>query len=277
MPWWTEIEPTSQRLHSCVIKLGSNIPASSASRRGRNSIFRFRYARSTFVKAVFFFRENSERRDNVGAGNKSASLENVLLVLRWALVLVSPSRPCRPFYYIVTTTSFASTASFLRDLSWVDWRVGKTGMWYVAAFNRCAVVERLRSTRWRLVAWTASLWPASESGTATTQRTMSEPYLERGCACRRSKTISLYMRLHKYRAIVMSDRGGWGGLRLSSVDAMLMFVWWSRTYVSTALLPGSATTRYASDCQDVDHPSSMLNQCFSGPAKLMLGSGLTRI
>jgi hypothetical protein len=42
----------------------------------------FRYARSAFVEAVFFFGGDSERKDDVGAGNEGASSENVLLMLR---------------------------------------------------------------------------------------------------------------------------------------------------------------------------------------------------
>jgi hypothetical protein len=45
-------------------------------------MFGFKYARSAFVEAVFFFGEDRERKDDVGAGNEGASSENALAVLR---------------------------------------------------------------------------------------------------------------------------------------------------------------------------------------------------
>jgi hypothetical protein len=45
-------------------------------------MFGFRYARSAFVEAVFFFGGDRERKDDAGAGNEGALSENALAVLR---------------------------------------------------------------------------------------------------------------------------------------------------------------------------------------------------
>ena len=122
------------------------MPISSIFLKGRNSMFRLRYARSAFVDAVFFFRGDSERKDNAGARNKGTPLENALAALRCASASASSSRPCRPSRRVAITTSF-----FRGDLSLVNQRVGETAtILRVAGFNRCEIVLRLRSTRRRL-------------------------------------------------------------------------------------------------------------------------------
>jgi hypothetical protein len=78
-------------------------------------MFRLKYARSAFVEAVFFFRGNSERKDDAGAGNEGAPSENVLAALCCVAASSSSSRPCRPFRRVAITTSF-----FRGDLSLVD-------------------------------------------------------------------------------------------------------------------------------------------------------------
>jgi len=82
MPGWAQASLTSQRLHSCVTDSGSDMPASSAFLKRRNSMLGFKYARSAFVEAVFLFGGDRERKDDAGAGNEGASSENALAVLR---------------------------------------------------------------------------------------------------------------------------------------------------------------------------------------------------
>jgi hypothetical protein len=202
----TRAHLTSQRLQSSVTDSGSDTPISSVFLKGRNSMFGLRYARSAFVEAVFFFGGDSERKDDAGAGNEGALSENASALLRCASASASSGRPCRPFRRVAITTSFTVTTSFFGgDLSLVDRRVGETAaILSVAAFNRCEVVRRLRSARWRFAVWSISPWPASESLTATTQRAMSGPCLHGGRACRRSNTASSCVRLEEYRAIAMS-------------------------------------------------------------------------
>jgi hypothetical protein len=171
-------------------------------------MFRLRYARSAFVEAVFFFRGDSERKDDAGAGNEGAPLENASATLCCVSASASSGRP---FRRVAITTSF-----FGEDLSLVDRRVGEAeAILRVTGFNRCEVVLRLRSTRRRLAEGSASSWPASESSTAIAQRAMSGPCLHGGRVCRRSNTASLYVRLEEYGAIAIS--GGSGGGRFASV------------------------------------------------------------
>jgi hypothetical protein len=69
-------------------------------------MFRLKYARSAFIDAVFFFRGNSKRKDNAGARNKGAPLENALAALYYASASASSSCPYCPFYCVAITTSF---------------------------------------------------------------------------------------------------------------------------------------------------------------------------
>jgi hypothetical protein len=198
------------------------MPISSVSLKGRNSMFGLRYARSAFVEAVFFFRGDSERKDDAGAGNEGASSENASAALRCASASTSSRCPCRPIRRVATTTSFAVTISFFGgDLALVDRRVGETAaILRVAPFNRCEVVQRLRSTRRRLAVGSASLWLASESSISTTQRAMSGPSLHGGRVCRRSNTASSCVRLEEYRNIAMSGGGGWFASVACSCDVV---------------------------------------------------------